>query len=288
MRRIQRKQNFQDWVTQQWVVFSGTKIHPVNDDWLIGPFGSSNGIGLKFINQLAEREGLVIDHQKRGIGLLNSISQLNLSEDELRRLSKDVVDFYEKTADYKLSVKSKWHPVFKNFGFLLRVLFSNRLEQLNVPAENILASKGLRSEIIRLLDPATNEVKRVVWLRTIEESSQVVYSGVYETCTIPSGQTCIKAVFPLPNGNATVILNVGVGENGELILRSSGKRMGDSGFYFLLGDLNGQLWTKFVKSFKDELVVASQNGKMSASQTLTLWGLRVLKFDYDIEKIVFE
>ena len=55
-------------------------------------------------------------------------------------------------------------------------------------------------------------------------------------------------MFPFPNGNATVILQPSVGDNGELILKSAEKKIGDSGFYFLLKDKNGNLWTKYVKS----------------------------------------
>ena len=110
-------------------------------------------------------------------------------------------------------------------------------------------------------------------------------SDVYETCTIPSGKLCIKAIFPLPDGNATVILTPRVGKNGELILDSAGQKIVDSGFYFLLKDSKGQLWTKFIKSFKDKLVVSSVNDRVTATQTLTLWNLRVLKFEYEIKKL---
>ncbi|WP_234369091.1 hypothetical protein [Brumimicrobium mesophilum] len=95
---------------------------------------------------------------------------------------------------------------------------------------------------------------------------------------------CIKAIFPLPNGSATVILNPIIGENGELILNSSGKKVGDSGFYFLLNDSKENIWTKFISSFRDKLVVSSENEKITAVQTLTLWNLRVLQFEYKIKK----
>jgi len=166
-------------------------------------------------------------------------------------------------------------------------LFSNRIEQLNVPMDNSTSAKELKSEVIQLLDKKTKKVKRTIWLRTFINSKQVVYSGVYETCTIPSGQSCIKAVFPLPNGNATVILNPIVGEKGELILKSSGRKFGDSGFYFLLKDSKGNLWAKFIKSFKDELVVFSKKNSITAKQTLSLWSLRVLTFEYEINKTTY-
>tara|TARA_R110000765_G_scaffold76436_1_gene149745 strand:- start:3115 stop:3984 length:870 start_codon:yes stop_codon:yes gene_type:complete len=278
------KQNLQDLITQQWVILFGKKIIEKQNKWLLGPFGSTKGIGVKFIKQLAKNEQLIIDEKENDKGILSSINQLNLSSEEQNKLSKSVIDFYENTSNYDFDLKVKWNPFFKGFGVLLRLLFSNRIEQLNVPIENIEDSESLKSDIIHLLDATTKEVKRTIWLRSFKATGEVVYSGVYETCVIPSGQTCIKAIFPLPNGSATVILCPSVGENGELILTSSGKKIGDSGFYFLLNDSKGNLWTKFIKSFKDELVVSSKNENIIAIQTLTLWNLRVLQFTYHINK----
>ncbi|SRX74371.1 hypothetical protein [Aequorivita antarctica] len=278
------KQNFQDWLTQQWVILFGEKINTKQGEWLLGPFGETNGIGEKFIKQLVEKEHLVIDKSEKNKGLLQSISQLHFTEKELKRLSKEVIDFYENTSNYNFDLKVKWNPFFRVFGVLLKVLFSKRIEQLNIPLDTNENSKALKSEIIQLIDEKTNKIKRTIWLRTFIDSKQVVYSGVYESCEIPSGQTCLKAIFPLPNGNATVILNPSVGENGELILTSSGKKIGDSGFYFLLKDTKGNLWTKFIRSFKDELVVSSKDERITAKQTLLLWNLKVLEFNYIIKK----
>lgn len=279
-----KKQSIQDWITQQWVILFGEKIDEINHRWLLGPFGCTNVIGQKFINQLVEKEHLVIDNQKINKGLIESIDQLNLSAKELNALSQDVIDFYLNTSNYDLRLKAKWNPFFKVFGILITKIFSKRIEQLNVPIQNVEDSSGLTNEIIKLLDSKTNEVRRTIWLRAFKSTGQVVYSGVYETCIIPSGTTCIKAIFPLPNGNATVILKPKIGKNGELILISEGQKIGDSGFYFLLKDSKGQLWTKFIKSFNDKLVVRSENDRITATQTLTLWNLRVLQFEYDIQK----
>lgn len=277
-----KSQNLQDWITQQWVILFGKRIDKKENEWLVGPFGDTNGIGLKFINQLAQKEHLNIDKSKNK-GIILSINQLNLSKHNLDLLSKDVIDFYENTSNYEFDLKVTWNPFFKGFGILLNLLFSNRIQQLNVPIKNIKQSQEIKSEIIHLLDANTTKVKRVIWLRRFKATNQVVYSGVYETCRLPSGQTCIKAVFPLPHGNATVILNPGVGKNGELILESSGKRFGDSGFYFLLNDSKGNLWAKYVKAFKDKLVASSKNERIFVEQTLTLWNLKVLTFEYNIK-----
>lgn len=280
------KQTPQDWITQQWVILFGKKIILTQDEWLIGPFGNTDGIGQKFIEQLATKENLEIDKNGDKRGLLQSIDQLNLPQQDVAILSKQVIDFYENTGGYEFDLKVIWNPFFRIFDGLLKVFFSNRIQQLNLPTENTANSETLNSEIICLVDKNTKQLQRTIWLRTFRKSEQVVYSGVYETCTIPSGKTCIKAIFPLPNGNATVILKPTVGNNGELILESSGEKMGDSGFYFLLKDSKGVLWTKYIRSFRDTLVVRSENGIIKAEQTLTLGKLRVLTFEYNIKKII--
>ncbi|MDH7448475.1 hypothetical protein [Aquimarina sp. 2201CG14-23] len=279
-----KNQSIQDWITQQWVILFGEKIDNSKYNWLLGPFGETHGIGKKFIEQLAKDEKLIIDQESINKGILDSIEHLNLPDNELDKLCPNVIDFYQNTANYNLLLKVKWNPIFKIFGILVKKVFSNRIEQLNVPIQNVEDSSGLTNEIIKLLDSKTNEVKRTIWLRAFKLTGQVVYSGVYETCDLPNGHTCIKAAFPLPNGNATVILSPRVGNNGELILDSSGQKIGDSGFYFLLRDSKGRLWTKFIKSFKDKLVVSSRNDRITAIQTLTLWNLRVLIFEYEIKK----
>ncbi|MCB0743522.1 MAG: hypothetical protein KDC67_06435 [Ignavibacteriae bacterium] len=279
------KQNFQDWVTQQWVILFGKKINTQEYQWLLGPFGNNNGIGEIFINQLAESENISISKSSKNKGLLKSIEQLNLPSSEKNRLSKNVIDFYENTSNYKLYLTTKWNPIFLVFGYLLKFLFSKRLEQLNIPLRNNKNSQEMNSEIVQLTDKTTEKVKRTIWLRRFKQTNQIIYSGVYETCKIPNGKACIKAIFPLPNGSATVILQPVVGENGELILKSAGRKIGDSGFYFLLKDKKGNLWTKFIKSFKDNLTVSSENGKITANQKLTFYGLNVLNFNYEIKKL---
>lgn len=274
-------QKFQDWFTQQWVIFSGRKINPIDENWLFGPFGELNGIGEEFIRQLAEKENLSIQKNTPSKGLLTTFKQLDFSDEELGNLSQKVIDFYEKTSNYELAFKVKWNPFFKVFGFMVNRLFSKRINQLNIPLQNNNQEK-LSSEIIQLTDKKTNEPKYTIWLRKIENTRQVIYSGIYGTCTLPSNETCIKAVFPLPKGNATVIMKPSVGKNKELILDSSGKKFGDAGFYFLLNDSKNNYWAKFVNSFTDKLIIREDEENLIATQTLKLWNLKVSEFNYKI------
>lgn len=283
MRFAYPMQKFQDWMTQQWVILRGRKIKPEDFPWLMGPFGNLDAIGEDFIHQFAERENLIIQKDSNAKGIIPSMLKLNLSEAEFSNLSKNVIEFYENTANHKLDFSVKWNPFFKFFGILINKLFSNRINQLNIPTKNIADSETLKSEIINLIDQESKEIKYTFWFRSVESTGQVIYSGVYGVSNLPSGKTCVKAVFPLPNGNATVLMIPSVGENGELILDSSGKKFGDAGFYFLLKDSKDEYWSQFISSFRDRLIIGSENDLISAEQTLTLWHLKVLTFNYKIE-----
>lgn len=242
-----------------------------------------DAIGEDFIHQFAEKENLIIEKNSRAKGIIPSMQKLNLSEVEFSNLSEKVIGFYENTTNHNLDFSVKWNPFFKSFGILINKLFSNRINQLNIPTKNIDDSESLRSEIINLVDQNSNEVKYTFWFRSLESSGKVIYSGVYGISRLPSGKTCVKAVFPLPNGNATVLMIPSVGKNGELILDSSGKKFGDAGFYFLLKDSKGEYWSQFISSFRDKLIIGSENDFISAEQTLTLWNMKVLTFNYKIK-----
>ncbi|QQQ27381.1 hypothetical protein [Chryseobacterium indoltheticum] len=283
MRFAYPMQKFQDWVTQQWVILRGRKIKPEDFPWLMGPFGNLDAIGEDFIHQFAERENLIIQKDSNAKGIIPSMLKLNLSEAEFSNLSKNVIEFYENTANHNLDFSVKWNPFFKFFGIVINKLFSNRINQLNVPTKNIADSETLKSEIINLIDQESKEIKYTFWFRSVESTGQVIYSGVYGISNLPSGKTCVKAVFPLPNGNATVLMIPSVGENGELILDSSGKKFGDAGFYFLLKDSKDEYWSQFISSFRDRLIIGSENDLISAEQTLTLWHFKVLTFNYKIK-----
>lgn len=275
-------QKFQDWFTQQWAILWDTKINPSDFPWLMGPFGYLDGIGDDFINKLAAKENLIVERHSKSRGLIPSIDTLNLSDTELSKLSQKVIAFYENTAEYDLYFTVKWNPIFKIFGWLVNKMFSDRLKQLNIPTENSKNVELVESEIVTLSDPKLKEIKYTVWLRTIKSSGQIIYSGIYGTCKLPSGKTCIKAVFPLPKGNATVLMCPSVGPKGELILESSGKKIGDPGFYFLLNDSKGNYWAQFISSFRDRLIIGG-DASISAEQTLTLWRQKVFQFNYRIE-----
>lgn len=273
-----------DWLTQAWVKITGQKIDPADADWLPGPYGDTRMIKDRFIKELAASEGLEISKNHPDYGLLSTVKSLGLSEQETTKLNPRIIDFYEKTARYNFEVWSQWRWFFYPFGWLVNRLFSKRLQQLNLPLSPLDASLGIKSEILKLNNPRTAHTDYTIWYRTLKSSQDVIYAGIYTTCYLPKiDQQCLKVIFPLPNGNATVIMSINVLPDGSLDLRSDGNAFGEPGFYFLLTDGDGNYWSRYVKTFHENIHVYEDNeGVLRTDHNLCLWGMQFLKLHYRI------
>lgn len=273
-----------DWLTQAWVKISGRKVNPAEAGWLIGPHGDTRLIKDHFINALATSENLEVSKNNPNDGLLATIESFGLSDQEAAKLNPRIIDFYERTSRYNFEAWSQWRWFFYPFGWLVNRLFSKRLQQLNLPLSPLDASLGIKSNILKLNNPRTDNTDYTIWYRTLKSSQDVIYAGIYTTCYLPKiDQQCLKVIFPLPNGNATVIMSINVLADGSLDLRSNGSAFGEPGFYFLLTDGNGNYWSRYLKSMHENIhVYEDSEGVLRTDHNLYLWGRQFLKLHYRI------
>lgn len=271
----------QDQLTQHWVKLTGRKIDPEEHSWLIGPIGATDIIKDKFIHELALKEDLEVCRNEKNSGLLNSIEDIGILNEENFPLTTSVIHFYENTSNYDFEIWSEWKGFFKPFGGMLSILFSKRLQQLNLPLSSLDVAKGLKSEIIKLKSK-DKKTKWTIWYRRLKSSGDVIYSGVYTTCKNPHYESpLLKVIFPLPNGNASVIMKKEVLKDGSLLLSSDGKKFGDNGFYFTLLDAKGQHWAKFVRAMHEWIKVYEDEEKvLRADHVLNFYGMNFLKLHY--------
>ena len=262
------------------------KINPNDYEWLIGPIRNTDIIKDKFIFQLAKKENLEIQKNLPNSGLLEKIEHLGISDQDKYRLNDKVADFYENTSNYNFEVWSEWKGIFKPFGKLLSLIFSKRLQQLNLPLNSIDTAKGLQSDIIKLKDKQTKKTKWTIWYRIIKSTNDVIYSGIYTTCKNPNYEKpLLKVVFPLPNGNASVVMTKKVEKDGALLLCSDGKKFGDNGFYFTLTNEKGEYWARFVKSMHEWIrVYEDEENALRADHNLNFYGIRFLNLHYKMTK----
>ena len=174
-----------DWSTQLWVRATGRKIALTDAPWLTGPVGGTRHIGGECFRELAERENLTVLDGPEPRGIVPEFGSLDGSEFPAARVAPGVRDFYERTAAYELDAWSEWCGAFKPFGWMLAVLFSRRLAQLNVPLSNLESSHGLSNEVWHLVEPATSTIRYVVWIRHMQSSGTTVYAGSYGPTRVP-------------------------------------------------------------------------------------------------------
>ncbi|MDF3068261.1 MAG: hypothetical protein K0R38_3862 [Polyangiaceae bacterium] len=93
------------------------------------------------------------------------------------------------------------------------------------PLRSLDTASGVDSEIALLREPS-GRVRYAGWSRRLSESGLVVFTGFYMTELAPRAERrCVKVAFPMPQGNATVMLRPSVDARGDLRLR---RRSGDA------------------------------------------------------------
>jgi hypothetical protein len=175
---------------------------------------------------------------------------------------------------------SEWHALFRPFGRALAALFSRRLQQLNVPLSSLDTSREITSAVLQLREPLSGKVVQTAWVRELVATKNTLYAGSYSVCHVPGYPgPCVKVVFPLPNGNAIVLMKPEPHQDGSFSLTSAGERFGDPGFYFVVHEADGRARARYVPSLKETLrVYDSEEGAVRTDHVLRFWGVEFLRF----------
>ncbi len=253
----------------------------LSEPWLAGPIAPTIGITCDYFASLAEKEGLCV-RQAEHAGIVSSFAALSGASFDPSLVEPSVVRFYEQTSAYELDAWAEWRGFFRPFGWLLAVLFSRRLQQLNVPLSSLDTSKGVTSEVLQLVDPATSSPRYTVWFRRLQGTGNVLYAGFYSVCSLPdSADPCVKVVFPLPNGNAIVIMRTEDRADGSFVVTSAGNRFGEPGFYFTVQHHSGIVRARYVRALRETIhIFAAENGSVRADHVLRYFGATFLRLHY--------
>lgn len=281
-----QKGNLVDWSTQKWVQATGRIVDLPRTPWLSGPIGSTRGIGVDFFDKWASEKQWIVTRCTTGKGLLPSFDGLASPGFDAKAIQPAVANFYERAAEYDMDVWSEWSGLFKPFGFLVASLFSRRLEQLNLPLSSLDTSWGMSSEVVQVTDQVSGELIANAWIRKLIKTGRIIYVGSYSLATPPGASgPCVKTVFPLPNGNAIVILRPHALPDGSLVLTSEGRRFGDPGFYFTVHRVDGRVTARYLRSFRERIhVFGAEPGIVRADHTMSLWGFQCLHLHYRLRK----
>jgi hypothetical protein len=271
------------WVVAALISVFGRVFRREEVAWLDGPIGGPI-IGDSPYAQVAAEEGLTLERQARS-GLIPDFEALRSESFDPSACHPLVRDFYEHTSDWTMDIWSRTRfPM--NIGLWLMVTtISREVDQLNFPLTSIESALGVTSELISMRRP-DGQVRYTGWFRTLESTSRVLYTGFYMTESPPlEAGPCVKVVFPMPDGNATVILSPELAEGGALVLRSAGERMGGTGFYRLTRLDAERLRVWQVTSLKETFrVYVDGKGVPRCDHHVRFWGLPVLELHYKLSR----
>jgi hypothetical protein len=249
--------------------------------WLMGPLGGRT-IGDAPYRDVAAAEGLTVERDARDGGLVPSFELLRGDGFDPARAHPLVREFYEHTTRFAMDVWSQtYFP--SNIGLWLLVkTISRQVNQLNFPLSPLETAHGMVSEIISMRR-TDGSVRYTGWFRTLAHQQHVLYTGFYMTERAPNAGACVKVVFPMPNGNATVVLRPSLEPDGSLILDSSGRSFGDPGFYRVQANGNDRVRVWQVKSLEEHFrVYVDARGVLRCDHAVRFLGMPVLKLHYKI------
>jgi hypothetical protein len=269
------------WIIYRLIWVFGRTHRKSDVAWLLGPIGGPM-IGDATYQEVADSEGLSIERHAKTGGLVPSFTQLDGDGFASTAVHEQVRDFYEHTAAFAMDVWSRTYFPASLALALLVTTISRQVNQLNFPLSPLETALGLSSEIISMRTP-DGVVKYTGWFRTLAaDADRVLYTGFYMTATVPGERApCVKVVFPMPHGNATVVLRPSVDASGALVLDSSGGRFGGAGFYRVMARGTDRVRVWHIKSLKEHFrVYVDDKGALRCDHGVRFLGLPVLRLHY--------
>ncbi len=270
------------WVIYALIWLFGRTHRRSDVAWLDGPLGG-DVIGDAPYRDVAAAEGLTVERHASDGGLVPDFRALDGAAFDAAGAHPLVREFYEHTAAFAMDVWSRTYFPASVVLWLLVKTISRQVNQLNFPLSPLDTARGLTSEIISLRR-RDGSVRYTGWFRRLAEDERVLYTGFYMTERAPAAPgPCVKVVFPMPRGNATVVLRPELGADGALILDSSGRRFGDAGFYRVQARGADRLRVWHIRSLKEHFrVYVDDAGTLRCDHAVRFLGLPVLRLHYKI------
>ncbi|KPN29656.1 hypothetical protein SY89_00371 [Halolamina pelagica] len=260
-------------------------LSPVSAGWYVGP-------------EFVAREGLPTGEEPAGE--VADIAHFVGETFDPDRLDPTVRRFYERTVEYEMRYRVRWHRPFRP-GAALASLGTSRLEQLNLPGPGDESWHRLTSRFLCIDEPgavttdaadaanaadAAREDVRA-WIRTDPETDEAVFVALYATHH-RDGDGFVNISVPIPGGGVDTVLrpeNLELGgERGDGTgIRLTTAAAGDPGLYLrtpvgafaVPGGQRFEVWPAEGEN---------GDGRLCATHEMWLLGRTFLTVEYQIER----
>ena len=259
---------------------TGRRIQKSDAPWLHCYLGKPGLIGTGVYQRIAQEEHLQLRNSPHA-GLVPDFEVLRGPSFDPDGVHPRIRHFYEHAAEYQMEVWSEVYFVGRFFLWVLVEFLSRRMDQLNFPISSLEVAKGMASEVIQLIEPASGELRYTGWLRRLKSSGRVIYAGVYSTTRIPAEENpCVKVTFPC-RGSANVYLRPVVHADGSFGLDSSGSAFGKSGFYRVVESGTDHWRVRNFRSLHELFhVYVDKENILRTDHKISFVGLTILRLHY--------
>jgi hypothetical protein len=259
----------------------GKSINPDDYPWVKCPIGPPQTLGTRVYDEIAAAEELE-QRVSENAGLLASFADLNSEDFDAEDVDPRIRAFYERTAAYELEAWSDVSLIALPLLWMLVMLVSRRMDQLVFPLSALELSGGMSNEVIELTDRSTGKRIYTGWRRRLISNKSIIYAGLYSTTVPPNyGKACVRVSFPVPRGNATVILRPKADADGSFWLISQGRRFGDPGFYRVVKTAENKWSVRYLPQLVETFhVYVHEDGLLRTEHQISILGIRVLTLHY--------
>jgi len=259
----------------------GKSICPEDHPWLKCPVGLPGAVGTQMYSDIAAAENLE-QRRSKTAGLLASFAGLSSDHFDSSRIDPRIRDFYERTGTYELEAWSDVGMMARPLLWGLVTLVSRRMDQLVFPLSSLELSGGMSNEVVELIDKASGKRVYTGWRRKLLSNSSIIYAGLYSTAIPPNyGRPCVRVSFPVPKGNATVILRPEADNDGSLWLISEGRKFGDPGFYRVVETGLDRWSVRYLPPLHERFhVFVHPDGILRTEHKISILGVKVLTLHY--------
>ena len=114
-------------------------------------------------------------------------------------LLQPVRDFYERTSEFDMDAWSQWCGPFRAVRTsALGLLFSRRLQQLNVPLSPLDAAKGIASSVVQMREPQSGSNLQTAWVQSVARYRQcslcrLLFRLRYAGASEPMCESCLSS-----------------------------------------------------------------------------------------------
>lgn len=218
---------------------------------------------------------LAAERSAAKVGLVDDLS-VYLPPSARGDVGGTIVDFYERTADYRLYAVVQWKRWFLPLAFVYKG-FSCLFEQINLPLSR--KEVEMTGEILSVDEGVDGRDDVRAWIRRAGEEQ--IFAALYSSHS-DGVRTYMNIALPLPFTSMHGILALDLVDDEALRLTSvrDGGRLGDAGIYLAFGQ-SIRFRLPLAETF---IVTEAGETELQATHRMAICGLPFLQINYQIEK----